>query len=155
MSYEKIRACPNGCILFRKDYENAKYCPECGSSRFLEVDSGDGHKRHLDIPMKILRYLPFVPRLQRLYMIKETTKQMTWHKNGRRYNPNKLVHPSEGEAWTHFDGIHREKSLVALMYVLHSQQMGSILMDCWLPRTLVGPCLLSPSISPLLDMIFQ
>jgi hypothetical protein len=98
MPYEKIHAFPNGCILFRKDYEHAKYCPECGSSRFLEVDSGDGHTWQLDIPVKILRYLLFVPRLQRLYMTEETAKQMTWHKNGRRYNPNKLVHPSDGEA---------------------------------------------------------
>jgi len=77
MPYEKIHACPNGCILFRKDYENAKYCPECGSSRFLEVDSGDGNKRQLDIPVKNLRYLPPIPRIQRLYMTEETAKQMT------------------------------------------------------------------------------
>jgi hypothetical protein len=38
MSYEKIHACPKGCILFRKQYENAKYYPDCGSSRFIEVD---------------------------------------------------------------------------------------------------------------------
>jgi hypothetical protein len=36
---------------------------------------------------------------------------MTCHKNGRRYNTEKLVHPSDGEAWTHFDGVHREKAL--------------------------------------------
>jgi hypothetical protein len=113
MPYEKIHACPKGCILFRKQYENAKYYPECGSSRFLEVESGDGSTRQLDIPAKILRYLPFLPRLQRLYMTEETAKQMTWHKNRRRYNPDKMVHPSDGEAWTHFDGIHREKAAEA------------------------------------------
>ena len=40
-------------------------------------------------------------------------KQKTWHKYGRRYNPKKLVHPSDGEAWTRFDMIHREKALEA------------------------------------------
>jgi hypothetical protein len=35
---------------------------------------------------------------------------MSWHKNGRRYNPDKLVHPSDGEAWKRFDRIHREKA---------------------------------------------
>jgi hypothetical protein len=35
---------------------------------------------------------------------------MTWHKNGKRYNPNKMVHASDGEAWKHFDAIHREKA---------------------------------------------
>ena len=27
-----------------------------------------------------------------------------------RYNPDKLVHPSDAESWTHFDGIHRVKA---------------------------------------------
>jgi hypothetical protein len=38
---------------------------------------------------------------------------MTWHKNEHRYNREKLVHPSDGEAWTHFDVIHHEKALEA------------------------------------------
>jgi hypothetical protein len=76
----------------------------------MEVDSGDGHKRQLDIPLTILRHLPFIPRIQRLYMTEESTKQMTWHKNGKRYNPDKMVHASDGEAWKHFDDIHREKA---------------------------------------------
>ena len=46
-------------------------------------------------------------------MTEESAKQMTWHKNGRRYNPEKMVHPSDGEAWTRFDEIHREKALEA------------------------------------------
>jgi hypothetical protein len=40
-------------------------------------------------------------------------KQMMWHKNGTRYNPEKMVHPFDGEAWTHFDAIHHEKALEA------------------------------------------
>jgi len=110
MPYEQIHACPNGCVLFRKEHEHEKYCSKCKSSRYLEVDSGDGHKKQLTVPMKILRYLPFVPRIQRLYMSEESAKQMTWHKQGTRYNPDKMVHPSDGEAWNHFDGIHHEKA---------------------------------------------
>ena len=30
-----------------------------------------------------------------------------------RYNSEKMVHPSDGEAWTRFDDIHREKALEA------------------------------------------
>jgi hypothetical protein len=37
MTYEKIRACPKGYVLFRKEYAEAKYCPKCKSSRFMEV----------------------------------------------------------------------------------------------------------------------
>jgi hypothetical protein len=36
-------------MLFRKEYVEAKYCPKCKSFRFMEVDSGDGHKREHDI----------------------------------------------------------------------------------------------------------
>ena len=43
-------------------------------------------------------------------MTEETAKQMTWHKKGVRYNPDKMVHSSDGESWTHFDEIHREKA---------------------------------------------
>jgi hypothetical protein len=46
MTYEQIHACPKGCVLFRKEYAEAKYCPKSKSSRFMEVDSGDGQKSH-------------------------------------------------------------------------------------------------------------
>ena len=35
---------------------------------------------------------------------------MTWHKKGVRYNLDKMMHPSDGESWTHFDDIHHEKA---------------------------------------------
>jgi hypothetical protein len=42
MTYEQIYACSKGYVLFRKEYAEAKYCPKCKSSRFMEVDSADG-----------------------------------------------------------------------------------------------------------------
>ena len=42
MPYDKIHVCPKGCVLFRKEHADAKYCPKCKSSRYVEVDSGDG-----------------------------------------------------------------------------------------------------------------
>ena len=62
------------------------------------MDADDGQpKRQLTIHVKIVRYLSFIQRIQRLYMTEKTTKQMTWHKKGVRYNPDKMVHPSDGE----------------------------------------------------------
>jgi hypothetical protein len=110
MPYDQIDACPNGCVLFRKEHANAKYCLKCKFSRFLEAESSEGQKRQLAIPVTQLTYLPIIPRIQRLYMTEESTKQMTWHKNGKRYNPDKMVHASDGEAWIHFDGKHKEKA---------------------------------------------
>jgi hypothetical protein len=74
MTYEQIHACPKGRMLFRKEYAEAKYCPKCKSSRFMEIDSGDGQKRQLDILVTILRHLSFIPRIQRLYMTEESAK---------------------------------------------------------------------------------
>ena len=64
---------------------------------------------------------------------------MTWHKHGKRYNVDKMVHPSDGDAWTHFDGIHHGKAEEArnVRVVL---AIDATPMDCWWSRTLVGPC---------------
>ena len=43
-------------------------------------------------------------------MTEESAKQMTWHKKGVRYNPDKLVHPSDGQSWKYFDEIYRDKA---------------------------------------------
>jgi hypothetical protein len=63
MPYDQIHVCPKGCVLFRKEHKDANYCPKYKSSRYLEVDSSDGEKRQLTIPVKILQHLPFIPRI--------------------------------------------------------------------------------------------
>jgi len=74
MAYEQIHACPKGCLLFRKEHAQAKYCPKCESSRFVEVCSGDGQKWQLAVPVKILWYLPPIQRIQRLFMTEKSAK---------------------------------------------------------------------------------
>ena len=129
MPYEQIHSCPNGCILFRKEHEDETYCPKCKASRFLEVDAGDGQpKRQLTIPVKIIRYLPFIQRIQRLYMTEETAKQMTWHKKVFDTTPIRWCIPpriSHGLILMRFI-MRKLKKLV--MYVLRWQSMGLILM---------------------------
>jgi hypothetical protein len=64
MPYEKIHTCPNGRVLFRKDHEKAMHCPKCKASRYIEVDSGEGHpKTQLTTPMSVLRYLSPIQRI--------------------------------------------------------------------------------------------
>jgi hypothetical protein len=46
-------------------------------------------------------------------MTEEYVKQMTWYKKGKQYNHDKMVHASDGEAWTYFDVIHHEKVVEA------------------------------------------
>ena len=38
MEYQKIHACPNDCILYRKEFETLTKCPTCGVSRFKVKD---------------------------------------------------------------------------------------------------------------------
>jgi hypothetical protein len=147
MPYDAIDACTNGCVLFRKEHADAKYCPKCKSSRYLELDSGGGHKRKLDVPVKILRYLPFIPRITRMYMTEETAKQMTWHKTGKwYYGEDIMLHPADAESWQYSTVVILTRLRKLEMYVWRWLQMGSILMDWWPLHTLVGPCLLPPSI---------
>ena len=113
MDYEKIDVCPKNCLLFRHEYADDKYCRKCGSSRYIEVVGEDGEKKQLTIPVKVLRYLDFIKRLQRLFITKESAKMMKWHKEGIRYNPKKIVHPSGGEAWKSFDEEYPEEAAEA------------------------------------------
>ena len=50
-------------------------------------------------------YFPLVPRLQRLYASKATAEHMTWHAL-HEYEDGIMTHPSDSEAWKHFDNIH-------------------------------------------------
>ncbi|XP_074271607.1 uncharacterized protein LOC141595540 [Silene latifolia] len=71
MKYVKIHACPNDCILYRKEYESLSHCPVCNEWRY---------KKKEGIPAKVLWYFPIIPRLRRLFANKEDAKLLTWHK---------------------------------------------------------------------------
>jgi hypothetical protein len=151
MSYDKIHVCLMGYILFRKEHKDANYCLKCKSSRYLEVNSGDGQKKQLLNPTRVLRHLPFLLRIQRLFMTEESAKQMTWHKDGKRYNPGKMVHPSDAEAWTYFNDKHHDKVAearnvrVALAIdEFNPYGMMAAPYTCWL--VFVNPLNLSPGI---------
>jgi hypothetical protein len=74
-----------------------------------------GEKRQTKIAVNVLQYMPIIPRLQRLFMVEETARQMTWHKLGKRTELDAdgnqmLVHTSDAFAWKHFDAIHHDKA---------------------------------------------
>jgi hypothetical protein len=45
------------------------------------------------------------PRLKRLYLCEEITKQMRWHKEGKRNSedPDIMLHPTDTEDWEALD----------------------------------------------------
>ncbi|KAI5323610.1 hypothetical protein L3X38_032682 [Prunus dulcis] len=60
MSYEKIHACPNDYILYRKDYEDSTNCPTCGVSRWKE---GKDAILKEGVPAMVVWYFPQIPRV--------------------------------------------------------------------------------------------
>ncbi|WMV46391.1 hypothetical protein MTR67_039776 [Solanum verrucosum] len=57
------------------------------------------------VPVQAMHYLPFIPRLKRLYASMRFAPHMRCHREYRR-SPGVMSHPSDGEAWKHFDNIY-------------------------------------------------
>ena len=66
---QKIYCCEDGCMLYYKDDEQLTKWKFCHLST----------RRHRSVPIKRMFYLPIIPRLQRLFALMETAKQMRWH----------------------------------------------------------------------------
>ncbi|XP_074560392.1 uncharacterized protein LOC141816527, partial [Curcuma longa] len=98
LGYKKIDACVNNCILYYEEYKDYKECPICFHPRYKLRKPG---VRKV-VPFHVLRYLPLIPRLKRLYASTYTCEHMTWHVKNQCVD-GKMAHPSHGEAWKHFD----------------------------------------------------
>jgi hypothetical protein len=57
------------------------------------------------VAIKQLRCIPITSWLKWLLLSKETTKQMRWHKEGKRESedPDIMSHPTDSEAWHALD----------------------------------------------------
>ncbi|XP_073120024.1 uncharacterized protein [Henckelia pumila] len=95
ITYEKIHACPNDCILYRKEYEDFNSCPTCGMSRW-KMGQKDTIKE--GVPAKVLWYFPPIPRFIRMFRNKEFSKELTWHAD-KRVNDGYLRHPTDAPSW--------------------------------------------------------
>jgi hypothetical protein len=72
----------------------------CGRSRYVKVINEDGASVTTKVAVKQLRYIPITTRLKRLFLSKETTKKMRWHKEGKRdsEDPDIMTHSMDGKA---------------------------------------------------------
>ncbi|KAL6289134.1 hypothetical protein ACE6H2_006644 [Prunus campanulata] len=95
LSYEKIHACPNDCILYRKEYEDSTNCPTCGISRWKETK--DGFLKE-GVAAKVLWYFPPIPRFKRMFQSHETAKNLTWHA-ARKSIDGQMSHPADSPSW--------------------------------------------------------
>ncbi|XP_024171598.1 uncharacterized protein LOC112177547 [Rosa chinensis] len=103
LTYEKIDACPNDCMLYYKEHANDTSCHVCGSSRYKRVADSENPSRSR-VPQKVLRYFPLGPRLQRLYLSRYTAESMIWHAE-HRPKDDVLRHPADSKAWEQLDSI--------------------------------------------------
>nr|XP_033517647.1 uncharacterized protein LOC104118015 [Nicotiana tomentosiformis] len=100
LSSERVDYCEKCCMLFYKDdaaLENYKFCNQ---PRYKEVTNFQKKK----VPVKAMHYLPLIPRLKRLYASMSFAPHMRQHYENRR-PLGILCHPSDGEAWKHFDRV--------------------------------------------------
>ncbi|XP_062103630.1 uncharacterized protein LOC133814719 [Humulus lupulus] len=97
MDYKKIHACPNDCVLYSNNLENATRCPTCKTSRWKR-----GKEGKKGIPAKVLWYFPPIPRFIRLFRNPEHAKSRRWHEDGR-IKDDKLQHPADSLAWKTID----------------------------------------------------
>ena len=67
VEYISYHACPNDYILYRGKYANKEICPKCGNDRYRKSRNND--KPH-GPPHKILRHMPIIPRIQRIFHCK-------------------------------------------------------------------------------------
>jgi len=72
--------------------DHSRYKPRTGRGKTL-------------VAYKNLRYFPITLRLQRLFMSPRTAEHMTWHQSHHVVD-GVMVHPSDGEAWKHFNSVH-------------------------------------------------
>jgi hypothetical protein len=114
LGYEKIPACINNCMLFWKEDAILDSCKFCGKSKWkdeiMDEDEDGQYRNHKKRPVKVLRWFPLIPRLQRLFMSQHTASHMRWHADGRTKD-GVLRHPADGEAWKSFDEIHPDFAL--------------------------------------------
>jgi hypothetical protein len=129
LGVEKIHACPNHYILYRKEYEFKDKCPRCNPSRYkwnenIEEDSYNnkrkGRKRKNTAPpdqdsqgskeRKVstlaMWYLLVIDYLMHMFSNAREAQLLLWHIQRKR--DGKIRHPADGRQWKHFDLSHVE-----------------------------------------------
>jgi len=103
LPYQKIDACQDNCMIFWKDNANEEHCQFCKKDRFLPTQR-PGKKKD---PFRQMFYLPGSDRLKRLYQSENTAKDIKWHAK-RTMIDGEICHPSDGEAWKHFNEVYSD-----------------------------------------------
>lgn len=100
LQYNTIDACRNGCALFRHGYAEMDTCPVCNAPRYRRVGMSN-------VPQKILRHFPLIPRLRRMFSTPQLAALMTWHANNISED-GKMRGPVDSPQWEHIRTKHSD-----------------------------------------------
>ena len=64
------------CILYRRKYVDKEICLKCRHDKY---DKSKKKGKSCGPPFKILRHMPIIPRIQRLFHCKEIAMLQGWH----------------------------------------------------------------------------
>jgi hypothetical protein len=127
LGVEKIHACPNHCILYRKEHEFKDKCPRCNASRYKQNNNIEedfynnkrkGRKRKNTAPpdqdnqgskeRKVLAlvmwYLSVIDHLKRMFSNAREAQLLLCHVQRKR--DGNIGHPADCRQWKHFDLSH-------------------------------------------------
>ncbi|XP_049378073.1 uncharacterized protein LOC125842813 [Solanum stenotomum] len=109
LEYKKIHACPNDCMIYWNETKDRTSCKFCKALRYKQFKgaSVNSSSETSNIPSKVFRYFPLIPRLQRLFMSAKASNQMRWHVEGHTRD-GVMRHPADGIAWRKFDEAHTD-----------------------------------------------
>jgi hypothetical protein len=98
LNYHVIHACPSGCIMYRKEFEDLQSCPKpgCGLSRFIPGSTS--------IPAKVIRHFPLIPRLMRMMRSEKIATLLRWHTDNPNLEKSTVMkNVADSPAWDHVD----------------------------------------------------
>ena len=72
LEHVPIHCCPAGHVLYEgEENKDLEECPKCSQPRYVPGSN--------KVPVKVLRYFPIIPRLQRLFRCREVAKLLKYH----------------------------------------------------------------------------
>ncbi|KAL4590590.1 hypothetical protein LXL04_003524 [Taraxacum kok-saghyz] len=100
---ELIDCCRFGCMIYWRGDKDLGQCKFCETPRYQTSKNSSKCSR---VPWARMHYFPLTPRLKRLYASQATAASMRWHAENHGHGDGVMCHPSDAEAWKHFDSVH-------------------------------------------------
>ncbi|XP_023773127.1 uncharacterized protein LOC111921775 [Lactuca sativa] len=100
---EMIDCCKYRCMIYWRRDKDLYRCKFCNADRYKRSKNLARCSR---ISFKKMHYFPLTPRLKRLYASQATATSMRWHSENHAHDVGVMCHPSDSEAWKHFDKSH-------------------------------------------------